>query len=84
MLERLSGCDTLTGLAVVAFLYVLGEYSPLFGILYAVVPYLWMVREPSRFIYLVSFALAVLSAFGLDAILESVGQSAVWAPPCVF
>ena len=69
-----------SGLALVAFLYVLGEYSPLYGMLYALVPYLWMVREPSRFIYLVSFALAVLAAFGLDAVLDGAGQPATWAP----
>jgi hypothetical protein len=70
----------LTGLALFAFLYVLGEYSPLFGLLYALAPYLWMVREPSRFIYLVSFAFAVLAAYGLDRILEGAGDDVQWAP----
>jgi hypothetical protein len=60
----------LTGLAVVAFAYSLGEFSALNGVLYAVVPYLWVARSPSRFLYLVSFALAVLAAFGLDALLD--------------
>ena len=69
----------LTLLAVFTFIYTLGEFSPLNGVLYAVVPYLWMVREPSRFVYLISFALAVLAAFGLDSLLEGAGQSASWA-----
>jgi hypothetical protein len=70
----------LTILAVLAFAYALGELSPLNGILYAVVPELWQNREPSRFFYLVSFALAVLSAFGLDSLLDGAGNRALWAP----
>lgn len=69
----------LTVLAVLAFVYALGEFSPLNGILYAVVPELWQNREPSRFIYLVSFALAGLAAFGLDSLLDGAGDRALWA-----
>jgi hypothetical protein len=58
------------GISVLAFLYALGEFSPLNGVLYAVVPYLWMNREPSRFLFLVCFSIAALSAFGLDDLLE--------------
>lgn len=60
----------LAGIAVLAFLYSLGEFSPLNGVLYAVVPFLWSNREPSRFLILACFALAALSAFGLDNLLE--------------
>lgn len=67
-------------LALLAFLYTLGEFSPLNGVLYAIVPELWQNREPSRFLYLVSFALAVLSAFGLDSLLDGAGEGALWAP----
>jgi len=70
----------MTGLALVTFLYTLGEFSPLNGILYALVPFLWMAREPSRFLYLVSFALAALAAFGLDTLFETAGQTDYWAP----
>jgi len=66
-------------LAVIVFAYTLGEFSPLFGFLYAVVPYLWMARGASRFVYLISFSLAVLSAFGLDSLLEGAGQKETWA-----
>lgn len=60
----------LTGLAALAFAYSLGNFSPLHGVLYAVTPYLWLARSANRFVYLVSFALAVLAAFGLDALLD--------------
>jgi hypothetical protein len=70
----------LAALAALAFVYALGEYSPLNGILYAVIPYLWENREPSRFFFLVSFALAVLAAFGLDSLLGGAGQRDSWAP----
>ena len=48
----------LAALAVLAFDYSLGDFSLLHGVLYAVVPRLWMAREPGRFVYLVHFALA--------------------------
>jgi hypothetical protein len=70
----------LSGLAVLAFVYALGEWSLLNGVLYAVIPELWQNREPSRFFYLVSFALAALTAFGLDSLLEGAGNRALWAP----
>ena len=70
----------LLGLALLTFVYILGEYSPLNGLLYAVVPYLWMIREPARFIYLISFSLTVLAAFGMDCVFDGVGQSDLWAP----
>lgn len=70
----------LTGLAVTAFAYSLGELSPLHGMLYAVVPFLWIVRAASRFMYLASFALAILAAFGLDRLLEPANQSTSWHP----
>ncbi len=70
----------LTVLSVIVFAYSLGEYSPLFGALYALVPYLWILRGASRFVYLISFSLAVIAAFGLDSLLEGAGQAAFWAP----
>ena len=69
----------LSVLALITFAYTLGDFSPLFGVLYAVVPWLWMARGASRFVYLISFALAALSAFGLDSLLEGAGQSETWA-----
>ncbi len=42
--------------------------------LYAVVPYLWNNREPGRFFFLVSFALAALAGFGMDNLFGSPGD----------
>jgi hypothetical protein len=67
----------LTGLSVLVFAYTLGAFSPLFGVLYALVPFLWLVRAADRFVYLLSFALAILAAFGLDALLD---PAASWEP----
>src|SRR5579871_4143057 len=65
----------LTVLAVLAFAYSLSELSPLHGVLYAVVPYIWVVRTASRFVYLSIFALSVLAAFGFDEMRESPASS---------
>ena len=71
----------LTVLAVLAFAYSLGSFSPLNGVLYAIVPFLWMARSANRFLYLVSFALAILAAFGLDALLDPASRGAeFWKP----
>jgi hypothetical protein len=70
----------LTGLAVLAFLYSLGEYSPLNGVLYAIVPMLWVTRAANRFLFLTAFALAVLCAFGIDAVFDSREGGAAWVP----
>jgi len=65
-------------LIVAAYVYTLGEFSPPFGVLYATVPWLWMIRAADRFVYLISFALAALAAFGLDSLLDGAGQAALW------
>ncbi len=54
----------LTGLAALAFFYSLGEFSLLHGVLYVLVPYLWMAREAGRFLYCAHFAMALLAGFG--------------------
>jgi len=60
----------LAGLAVLSFVYSLGFFTLLHGLLYALVPYLWMGREPGRFIYLTHFAMALLAGFGAQAVLS--------------
>jgi hypothetical protein len=57
-----------TGLAGLAFLYSLGAYSFLHAFSYAFVPYLWMAREASRFIYLSHFAIAILAGYGVKTL----------------
>jgi len=58
----------LAGLAVAAFLYTLGNFSWLHGVLYAVVPQLWNLREASRMGYVEDFALVILAAHGVEAL----------------
>ena len=70
----------LAGLAVVAFLYALGEFSAVYGILRTVVPYLWTAREASRFMFMAEFALAVLAAYGVEALLAGSGNEPAWRP----
>jgi hypothetical protein len=65
----------LTGLAIAAFAYSLGPVSLLHGLLYVLAPYLWLAHEATRFVYLADFALAVLAAYGADALLTSPGAA---------
>src|SRR5688500_5604475 len=60
----------LSFLAVLAFFYTLGPYSLLHGLVYSLVPYLWMARGAGRFIYLTHFAMALLVGFGVRALLS--------------
>ncbi|MEN6606353.1 MAG: hypothetical protein ABFD60_03845, partial [Bryobacteraceae bacterium] len=53
------------------FVYSLGSFSLFHGAFYATIPYLWMAREASRFMYLASFSLAVLAGFGVDRIYKT-------------
>ncbi len=68
----------LAGLAAGAFVFSLGPFSFLHGVLYAVVPLLWMAREAARFLYLVSFALAVLAAYGAETLLAKGTGTVSW------
>jgi hypothetical protein len=68
----------MAGLALFAWLYALGAFSLLHGVVYAVVPLLWVVRVTSRFAYLSIFGLSVLAAIGLDRLLDRSAGSAGW------
>ena len=68
----------LTGLAIAAFVYALGAQSWLHGALYAMMPYLSLAREPSRFLYLADFALAILAAYGAESLFSP--PAAGWEP----
>jgi len=61
----------LTGLAIASFCYSLGGLSVLHGLSYAFVPFLWMAREASRFLFLAAFALSALAGFGTDALFKA-------------
>jgi hypothetical protein len=65
-------------LAALAFLYSFGPFSPLHGVLYVLVPKLWMAREASRIVYLTDFSLAILTAFGMEALFSGDADPSVW------
>lgn len=60
-----------------AVLYALGAFTPLQGALHSLVPGLDKARIPIRAVHLVNFSLAVLAAYGVDALLE--GAAERWA-----
>jgi len=68
----------LLGLAVIALLLAMGDYTVLHGWLYRFIPGFGSLRAPARFVYLLDFALAMLAAFGLGALLRplSIAQRA--------
>jgi len=70
LLRRENLVRFLLGLAVVSLLLSLGGYSVLHGWLYRWVPGFEGLRAPARFVYLMDFALAMLAALGLDALLR--------------
>jgi Bacterial membrane protein YfhO len=70
----------LAGLAVAAFLFAIGNFSWLHGVLYATVPKLWSMREASRMVLVTDFALAILAAYGVEAlIVRNSGQESTKA-----
>jgi hypothetical protein len=66
----------LAGLTVAAFLFSFGSLSLLHGVMYAIVPELWNMREATRMVYLADFGLAILAAHGMEALF--VRGSAGW------
>src|SRR6185312_6506951 len=66
------------GLAFAAILFSLGSYSLLYGLIYAIVPLLWMAREASRFLYLAHFGLVILVAFGAETLFSKAESPSSW------
>ncbi len=67
-------------LALGAYLYSFGPFSPLHGVLYALVPGLWIIREAGRMLYLAGFALALLAGFGAEILLCRDAPPFNWTP----
>lgn len=55
---------------MVSFLFSLGKYGPLFDFFYNYVPFFNLFRAPSRFLFFYAFAIAVLSGFGVNALIR--------------
>ena len=66
------------GLAFAAILFSLGSYSLFYGLVYAIVPLLWMAREASRFLYLAHFGLVILAAFGVESLFSKTETPSSW------
>ncbi|MBL8179283.1 MAG: hypothetical protein JNK48_31690, partial [Bryobacterales bacterium] len=76
---RWSNAAVRMGTAILAgsVVYSLGANTPLQGIMYAVLPVVDKARIPSRGTLVLSFALALLAAIGLDTILRDSLSAAV-------
>lgn len=59
----------LAAFTLAGLVYSLGAFTPLHGFLYGLVPNLAKARLPVRALHLVGLGLALLAAFGLDALL---------------
>lgn len=55
------------GISVISLLLALGRFAPFYRWIYAL-PYFSTIRNPIKFLYLFSFALIVLFAFGVDGL----------------
>jgi hypothetical protein len=55
-----------TGALVVATLWALGGHTPFYRLVYAIVPGTKFFRAPSTMLYVVSFCVALLAAFGTE------------------
>jgi hypothetical protein len=60
----------LVGMAAFALIYALGATTPLFYIFYAIIPNVGKMRAPSMIMFLFGFSFAMLSAFGIDALIR--------------
>jgi hypothetical protein len=66
----------LAGAVIVSLFFSLGGLSFLHRLAYFFVPYLWIAREPSRFLYLTHFAAAILAGFGADTVFSRADRRA--------
>lgn len=64
-----------TGLGAVALLYALGRHTPVWRILYEVVPGLHLFRAPSMTAFVFGLSALTLAAFGLERLLAAGGEA---------
>ncbi|MFN8459183.1 MAG: hypothetical protein U0401_31795, partial [Anaerolineae bacterium] len=64
------------GLGLIALALAWGNFTPLHGWLYALLPGFDQLRAPARFILLLDFSLATLAAFGLNCLLQGLDAAA--------
>jgi hypothetical protein len=63
----------LGGIALAALLLALGQFDPLYPVLYRIVPGLSLFRVPARWLFVYSFAVAMLVGLGVQAVAASGG-----------
>ena len=64
-----------TGVTIVATFWALGGYTPFYRLVYAIVPGTKFFRAPSTMLYVISFGVAVLAAFGAErAVSRDIGR----------
>jgi hypothetical protein len=64
----------LVALGGAALVFALGAATPLHGLFYSLAPLVGKARVPARAIHLVHLALAMLAAYGVDALLEGAAE----------
>lgn len=69
-LNRSTPVKTFAGLALVSLIVALGRHTPLLRVLYLWVPGFDLFRGISKFVFLYSFAAAVLAGYGIDWLAE--------------
>jgi len=62
-------------MALITTILALGKFTPLFKILYSVVPGFNMFRGNSKFIFIVAFSLSVLSGFGFEYLQNTINNN---------
>ena len=56
---------------IASFIFAFGSSTQLFTIIWTVIPGMSFFREPVKILFLIDFCLAILAAFGLDLLLNS-------------
>jgi hypothetical protein len=69
----------LCGMTVVAYLFVLGQATPIFKVAYLLIPGLKLFRFPTRFLIVVELGLALLAAAGLTRLRSDLASR--WRSP---
>jgi len=62
----------LGAVAAVAFIFALGEHTPVYPALHRLIPVLSLITYPVKFVLLVAFAAPLLAAFGLACLQDNV------------
>ncbi len=62
------------GLGLFAFIYALGDTTPLFRIFFYLIPKVSSLRAPSMIMFLMSFSVAMLAGMGMQWIMDSVSS----------